>query len=329
MNFADDQYNAASSFAYTMIVVDDDPIPDQVEPEPTTEVKAPGRRDVATAKNVDEKPAEPRSHPLKAKELIKSALDLGLVCSVVNPTGDENNVAESVAKAALRADIVSLDWQMNGDDNGVLASEIIKKIILEDEVIGGRLRLIAIYTGDNDQHGILDKIASSLNAAAEITDEVAKDDDGLSNATGLRLIWREKSMGNEKMANAVSETQLPKELLKAFAELSNGLLSNVALATISAMRDSTHHVLRKFSPDLDGPFFHHRALLENSSESTDYAVSIVMSAIKSEVNKSQIADNYTTKAAIKRRLEAAGTDTLILRYMKVGAEKQFLFSLDE
>jgi hypothetical protein len=329
MTFADDQYSAARSFAYTMIVVDDEPTGDRDEIEPAGKVKTPGRGDVAAAKVAEEDPQKPILHALKTKELIKSALNLGLVCSVVNPTGDEGSVAESIAKAALRADIVSLDWQMHGNDDGLLASEIIKKILLKDEEIGGRLRLIAIYTGDSDKQGILNKIADRLNADQEITSDVIKNGDELSNAAGLCVIWREKSLGNEKLAGAVSETQLPEELLKAFAKLSKGLLSNVALATISAMRDSTHHLLSKFSAELDGPFFHHRALLDNSYESMDYAVSIVMSAMKSEVNKSQITDRYTTIEAIKRRLEVNQKDKLILRYMKEGSEKQFHFSLDE
>ena len=329
MTFADDQYSAARSFAYTMIVVDDEPIGDHDEIEPAGKVKTPGRGDVAAGKVSEEGPQKPILHSLKTKELIKSALDLGLVCSVVNPKGHEGSVAKSVANAALRADIVSLDWQMNDSDDGLLASEIIKEILCRDEEIGGRLRLIAIYTGDTDKQGILDKIADRLNAAKEITSRVTKKDSELMNAAGLRVIWRRKSLGNEKLADAVSETQLPDELLKAFAKLSNGLLSNVALATISAMRDTTHHLLSKFSAELDGPFFHHRALLDNSYESMDYAVSIVMSALKSEVNKSQITDRYTTIEAIKRRLEVDQKDKLILRYMQEGSERQFHFSLDE
>lgn len=331
MNFADDQYNAASSFAYTMIVVDDEPVDDTVEPEPALELKTPGRRDVAAAKKVDQKPEAQRSHPLDAKGLIKSALDLGLVCSVVNPTGDEGSVAKSVAKASLRADIVSLDWHMNDGDDGELASEIIQEILRGDEAIGGRLRLIAIYTGNKDQGAILKKIAERLNAAEEIAGNVTETGDVLTNSSGLRIIWREKSMGNEKLANAVSETQLPKELLKAFSELSNGLLSNVALATISSMRDTTHHVLSKFSSELDGPFFHHRALLNNSSDSMEYAVSVVMSALKSEVDKSKVTSKYTTVDAIKRRLSQMpqSPENFTLRYSKKDQKKEFKLHIDD
>ena len=268
----------------------------------------------------------------------------------------------------MRADIVSLDWHMNHGDDGELASEIIQEILHGDEAIGGRLRLIAIYTGNKDQEAILTTIAERLNAADEIAGIVTKTGDVLKNSSGLRLIWREKSMGNEKLADAVSETQLPKELLKAFSELSNGLLStiwskasdfsrkniqtctegaheplnpltlvgggsvsNVALATISSMRDTTHHVLSKFSLELDGPFFHHRALLKNSSDSMDYAVSVVMSALKSEVGKSKVTSKYTTVDAIKRRLSQMpqSPENFTLRYSKNDQEKEFKLHIDD
>jgi len=331
MEFSDDQFNAARSFAYTMIVVDDEPVVEAPTAKPLEVVKTPGRKDVAAAKKKVDKPAAQRSHELKTKDLIKSALESGLVCSVVNPSGDEENVAQSVAKASIRADIVSLDWHMNQGDDGDLASEIIKEILVKDKAIGGRLRLIAIYTGNKDYTKILSQITETINAAADANDQVTNHGNFLTNSTGLRIIWREKAMGNDKLPKAISETQLPQELLKEFSKLSNGLLSNVALATISSMRDTTHHVLSKFSSELDGPFFHHRALLENPIDSMDYAVSIVMSALKSEVNKSQITEEFTTIDAVKRRIEtiANGSDNFTLRYVKEGNEKQFHFCLNE
>lgn len=335
MTFSDDQINAASAFAHTMIVVDDEPIADPVEAEPVAKAQTPGRRDTMDASKVPEasgaKPESRATHPLDAKALIKSALDLGLICSVVNPSGDEDNVAKGVARVSIRADIISIDWHMRGEDDGKLACDIIAEILRKDEAMGGRLRLIAIYTGSNKQEKILGQIEERLKAEKDLKTEITRDGQVLTSKTGLRLIWRQKAMLNEKLEGAVSESQLPQVLLAEFANLSSGLLSNVALATISAMRDTTHHVLSKFSEELDGPFFHHRALLENSSESMDYAVSIVMSALKSEVNKSQIAREFTTTEAVKRRIQAMakGSDNFTLRYLKGDVEKEFNFCLDD
>ncbi|PKR56502.1 response regulator receiver domain [Thalassospira lohafexi] len=320
MTFSEDQYKAASSFAYTMIVVDDEPIAEALEKAPTTTVRKPGRKDSAAAKHApkDKPPTDAKhSHPLDAKGLIKSALDLGLVCSVVNPTGDEVNIPKSVSQAAVRADIVSLDWHMNKGDEGNLASEIIKQILIADEKSGGRLRLIAIYTGNKDRKSILEAIAKRLNSAKQLKQKVTHNGETVTNTTGLRIVWREKRMGNKRLKSALSEAELPKELLREFAKLSNGLLSNVALATISSMRDTTHHVLSKFSAELDGPFFHHRSLLENNTDSMDYAVSIVMSTLKSEVNKSKVISNHATPEAIKRRLDAMpqSPEKFVLHYL--------------
>jgi hypothetical protein len=97
------------------------------------------------------------------------------------------------------------------------------------------------------------------------------------------------------------------------------------------MRDTTHHVLSKFSSELDAPFFHHRALLKNSSDSMDYAVSIVMSALKSEVDKSKVTSKYTTADAIKRRLSEMpqSPENFTLRYSKKDQEKEFKLSIDD
>ncbi len=331
MTFSDDQLNAAKAFAYTMIVVDDEPVRAD-DQGPITEVHTPGRGDATATQREDTEPVEKSTHDLDAKALVRSALDVGLVCSVVNPTGDEDAVAKNVAKTSMRADIVSLDWHMNDDDDGNLACDIIAEILRGDEAIGGRLRLIAIYTGNNKKAKILGQITERLNdEKVGLSDKVVNEGEILSNTTGLRLVWREKAKRNAKLESAVLEADLPQVLLTEFANLSKGLLSNVALATISSMRDTTHHVLSKFSSELDGPFFHHRALLSDSSDSMDYAVSIVIGALKSEVNKAQIAERFSTPDAIKRRLEAieSGGIDFTLRYIKDGEEKEFNFLLDD
>lgn len=278
--------------------------------------------------NADERD---RSHTLDSKSLIRSALEKGLVCSVVNPNNDENDVAQYVANASKRADIICLDWQMNDNDDGVLATKIIEEILKIDEEIGGRLRLIAIYTGEPRRDDILGLIANRINEDREEQDELVARDDVLVNSSGLRLAWRQKSLGNTNLPHAISEEQLPGELLTEFAQLSEGLLSNVALATISAMRDTTHHVLSKFTSELDGPFLHHRALLDKKTDSMDYAVSIIMSALKSEVDKSQITSKFTTKDAVRHRVEfmASAGDAFTLRYPQGGGEKEFHLSSED
>lgn len=305
MSFATDQAKAARTFAHTMIVVDDEPLSSAPDAGPKGEVVSPTRR-TKTNKTTTPKAASEasKSHPLDAKGLVKTALESGLVCSVVNPEGSEGEVVANLARVASRADIVSLDWHMNKGDDGELATQLIQSILDHDQTVGGRLRLIGIYTGNPDRASIFKKLRDRLNSKLDVAHQIAESEGALVNSFGLRIVWREKALLAKSTASKLSEKELPEALLEEFSKLSQGLLTNVALGTISAIRDTTHHVLSKFNPSLDGPFFHHRAFLPEPNDSVDYAVSVVLSSLKSEVDSSQIAADFLANAAIERRIRS-------------------------
>ncbi len=305
MSFTVDQAKAAGAFAHTMIVVDDEPLSSVPDAGPKGEVVSPNRMTKTRSESKPiEVPEARKSHPLDAKGLVRTALEAGLVCSVVNPEGSENEVVANLARVANRADIVSLDWHMNKGDDGELATKLIQSILDFDQEAGGRLRLIGIYTGNPDRVSIFKKLMERLNKTLEKDHQVAEADGALVNKFGLRIVWREKALGAKSTTTKVSEKELPGALLEEFSKLSKGLLSNVALGTISAIRDSTHHVLSKFNPTLDGPFFHHRAFLPEPSDSVEYAISVVLSSLKSEVDRSQVAAEFITRPAIERRIRS-------------------------
>jgi hypothetical protein len=334
MTFSEDQFAAASDFAHTMIVVDDEPHDELDDVEPSTLVK-PRRSNGRAAQTAEPSARAVRTHPLETKELIRGALDLGLVCSVVNPSGYEDSAPTAIAKAAKRADIVTLDWQMRGSDDGALATQIIAEILQSDQMTGGRLRLIAIYTGEKSSADIFKKIADKINASETIVNKIQENDGCLVNNAGLRLIWKEKALGNAQQQTAVAEVDLPKMLLREYAKLSNSLLSNVALATIAELRDNTHHVLSKFTSDLDGPYFHHLESKKSDNDAKTYAVSLVLSLLKSEVAKSKIISKYISSESVRRRVESMreGPDQFNLTY-PVNSNNQtitrtFQFNVDE
>ena len=149
--FENHRLDAARLFAHTMIVIDDEA--SQQEPEGTTEpareIQRPGRRAARAAVERKEEQNRDIQHSLDAKALIDNAMELGLICSVLRPKQGED-LKERVQKAAERADIVCLDWEIY-NDNGETAKELISEIIRSDAERYGRLRLIAIYTGDRDR----------------------------------------------------------------------------------------------------------------------------------------------------------------------------------
>ena len=306
-SFEEDQLRATRAFAHTMIVVDDEAgesRPPESDFDSGIPVAEPSRGDARTASDpTPQDPTPMTSHPLDRKAVVESALNLGLVCAVVKPD-PEQQVANNVANAAERADIVSLDWQMN--DHGEKAQSIVKEIVQRDTKKGGRLRLIAVYTGVNDRAKIFDDILKVIPERTINDQNIRIVGDYIVSDKGLRIVWLYKSGGiqlpGQLMRYQIKEAELAEHLQKEFSKLSDGLLSNVALATIAALRDATHRTLGKFTGRMDGPYFHHRAFLPVPQDAQDYAVSIVLSDLKSAVDRSEVGDRYAGATSIKNRI---------------------------
>ena len=297
---------AANCFAQTMIVIDDEAtqMPFSSGPEPTDALIRPDRRTrAASAKAEALTPAQRREpsgsgkHALNSKSLIDRAMDLGLICSVLRPKQGEN-FRKRVVHAAKFADIVCLDWEIYGD-GGNAAAKIVKNIIQEDTKQGGRLRLIAIYTGDTTNIKILERVLDAIPKKIRREQRFRRHSSlEVKSESGTRIICLFKTHGMKMLAprdvNQVSEGELPQRLRSEFAILSEGLLSNVALATAGAIRRSIHHILAKFVGSMDGPYFHHRAGIATPEDAEGYAVDIVLSELKGSVDKQRVAAAYAS-----------------------------------
>ena len=325
--FKELRQEAAREFAQTMIIVDDK-ARQSSEAQISQRVSAlrpPNRmtRSAATDDtSVRHAGAEQfSSHELDVKSLIDKAMDLGLICSVLRPEEGEDFLGR-VVKAAQVADIVCLDWEIY-DDRGETAANIIRDILREDAEQNGRLRLIAVYTGDTTNSVILDKIFDTIPEELREEHKFKKESLQIESKNGVRIVCLFKAHGTQlyehepRRANQVSEDQLPERLQTEFAQLSEGLLSNVALATVASIRNSTHHVLSKFTGHMDGPFFHHRALIDNPDDAEEYAVNIVMSELKGAVDKQNVTTDHTGPQAIEARIrEIAGDATKLTFHYK-------------
>ena len=327
--FKELRHDAARKFAQTMIVIDDEAIQgsEASSPQPVGTLRRPTRTTrsegtTADASAKQDEVAGSGKHALDAKSLIDNAMDLGLICSVLRPK-DGEAFPDRVVGAAQVADIVCLDWEIYSD-GGEAASKIIADIIRKDAKQNGRLRLIAIYTGDSTNNKILDKIFNRIPKKLRDAHEFKKGSLKIESKNGVRIVCLFKTHGIRLLPprndNQVGEDQLPRRLQDEFAQLSEGLLSNIALATIASIRSSTHHVLSKFTGQMDGPFFHHRALIKNPEDAEEYAVDIVLSELKGAIDKQHVATTYAGPEAIKARIrEKAGSDaTLTLRYENRG-----------
>lgn len=328
-DFSQERLAATREFAHTMIVVDDEAW--KAKPTtPTAGLRRPRRGTAATTPTQEE--LFQVRHSLDTEALIDSAMQLGLICSIVRPPKDKSIKAQ-VTLAAKRADIVCLDWELH-EDAGDSATAIIQEICRTDVTRNGRLRLIAIYTGDTKNNKILSKVFDAFPETYRKRFELKRDEVCIQGNHGLRIVCLFKAHGVQltgaRKERQVRESELPKRLQKEFAYLAGGLLSNVALAAIASIRDSTHHVLAKMAASMDAPYFHHRATVSAASDAEEYGVEVVLSDLKNAVDKQGVAQKYAGPRSIAARIKemANGAPTLKLKYENNGS-KEFELSVDD
>ena len=136
------------------------------------------------------------------------------------------------------ADIVLLDWQIDYDD-GSRAIEIIQSILKTDneDEQGGRLRLMAIYTGEQDLTGIGKEVADKLRSAG--WDFTASEQSVMLSLEHTRIVIYAKSGVSLTVGirdRSLSEAEVPDRLIRDFAEMADGLVPSIALASLSAVR---------------------------------------------------------------------------------------------
>lgn len=326
-SFNDYRLAATREFAHTMIVVDDEAWkPMAPVASPRAGLRTPRRGHSTPLQNAQQELFQIR-HALDTDALVASAMDLGLVCSIIRPPKTQSIKAQ-VGEAARRADIVCLDWEIH-NDGGDAATGMIAEIVRADDRRNGRLRLIAIYTGDTSNNKILEKVFDAIPRSYRERYKLDRDAVRIESNHGLRIVCLFKAHGvqlaDARKERQVRETNLPERLLREFALLAGGLLSNVALATIASIRNSTHHVLAKMTSTMDGPYFHHRAVVVAAPEAEEYGVDVVLSDLKSAVDKTDVAQKFAGAAAIAARIQeiAGASPTLRLTYGKLEAPLQF------
>jgi hypothetical protein len=332
--FADYRLAATREFAHTMIVVDDEAWNSSATRTlPRAGLRRPRRgSSVAATGSAGQQELFLIRHALDAEKLIDAAMDLGLVCAVIRPP-KRKSIKTKISLAAKRADIVCLDWELH-NDAGATATKIITEITRSDERRNGRLRLIAIYTGDTNNNQILEKVFDAFPKSYRERFKLDRDAVRIESNHGLRIVCLFKAHGvqlaDARKDRQVKEDDLPKRLQKEFALLAGGLLSNVALATIASIRDATHHVLAKMASPMDGPYFHHRSILPMVSDAEEYCVDVVLSDLKNAVDKHDVAGKYAGPKAIAARIrEMTNSNTLRLSYESKGSAKHFDVNVDD
>jgi len=210
------------------------------------------------------------------------------ICAVYRPVIETD--IEDFKEISKKADVAILDWLITlqntieedtltedaeeDDPRGQYTKQIIKELI---ECSGSdSLKLIVIYTGED----ILEEITQ--NIFSEISEWNQNFEIDNSNcevySKNIKILVRGKSGGNNEIRfkqrphlldKILTYDELPSFVLKEFTIMTSGLLSNMALLSLSTIRNNSHKMLNLFSKDLDAAYMGHKALLPNQNDSED------------------------------------------------------------
>jgi hypothetical protein len=308
--------DAALDFLQLAVIVDDRALDGPVA-EAASELEVP---EEFVAAEEDPEPATETADlddttSLRTRRLTDAFADLSIGCAVLAPEDTSAKTRTRVRGLAARADILVLDWVLHqpateeaesGPGHDRTSLTLIEELLQADADSGGRLRLLCIYTGSSSIDGILNQIEEVLRTHAETnlafgTFEVDRANRTIRAAHMSVLILLKPTNPLAGSLPTTSEAELPKVLVAAFAALAGGgLLPQLALAAVSAVRTHTHRLVARFPAELDTAFLSHRALTSPYA-AEQYALELVGDELSALLSASRV-DKAVHARAVKQRL---------------------------
>lgn len=243
-----------------------------VEAEPA------GEKTVASLEeNPPAKVPSKRNHKLDGKIVIDVFAQMGVVCAVLRPAEDEMaGLNDLVMNVGANADVLILDWVLCDSQLGERTLELIKSIVAS-AAESGRARLILVYTAEAD----LITIEKQIRKALDLVEAIPTDTLTIMSA-GTRICVYGKAgaltdrIGDERIK---APEQLPEVVVSEFTEMTKGLLSNVAMKSITAVRAKTFQLLRRFECTVDAPYVTQSTLI-SPERAEEQVVSLIASEIQ-------------------------------------------------
>ncbi|MFE1463965.1 response regulator receiver domain [Streptomyces nigra] len=249
--------------------------------------------------------------PLKGEVLLRGFAEYGLVCGVLAPsTQDElQEIKEGKFRRLFaRADVMVLDWSLSGDE-GRTTRALVQDLIGQPENQLGRLRLICIYTNNQDLEGIQEELVSDLK---EMGVSHAVPDSAEAGWVIAARDFRIAILGKigvsrpPHFANAVvGEGQLPARIVREFAHAAHGLMPGLALNSLAILRDNAPLLLQRFSDALDPAFVSHELLTGQGKRFAVQLIAREIQAILEAVDAGSVLSLDNIRSWVKGRLESS------------------------
>lgn len=305
----DDVRALVQSFLQSVVVLDDRPFMSEKSGRTpgTPSARTLTRPDYGPAPAVpaEATPPDDLRGGLDAAAVINGFADVGLVCAILNPTPIDNSQDNPedvppirVTKAAVRADIVVIDWKIK-KSHGETALRIVKDILDVDRE-ARRFRLLAIYTGEPKLQTIATEVCKLIDTYYPedklTSDHPARISKG---PVHVAILAKEGTIGEHGAVagfSEVTESDLASKLVNEFMSMTSGILPHTALAGVAAIRNRAHNLLAKFDRELDPAFLGHRMLLPYPPDAEDHLVEVLAAEIFSilEDNRPGVCESAET-----------------------------------
>ena len=308
---------------------------------------------VVSAANTASEKVENRKESQPLKQLIPNInplaftnafLKKGIHCALLELSEDKSNI-DFIKKTLKKSDVIILDWQMH-NDLGQSACELIKHLLQDEKDSYLSLKLLIIYTDQPVYNSLIEEnlvpIFKELNISFNL------DSDTVLKSGHSKIIVLQKPVLNVNEVGKVSIEDLPERIIEELSNMTEGLVSSIAIESISSVRKNIHRLLAVYSNQLDPAYLSHKALLSNTEDSKEQIMELLGSEIKSIIKSTvnfdekkilplyfdQYYKNFSTdfilpdKDKLTIKLPEKLDGEMLLKITEVGIEKYFTKSDD-
>lgn len=266
-----------------------------------------------------------------AGEIIKKFSEQSIICSIFKFT-EENDIYR-IAKISPKSDITVLDWKMtpafeavendNSDDEeednreskGYYTLEILKEVLSSEY---NKFKLFVIYTDEIDFNRIVSEIKQVLKSINLPVKEESQYS-FLCNSNKITIFGKEavktKTTHIKDIAQrAFNYAELPNAIYEEFVNFTHGVVSNIFLKSISAIRANTFFLLNTFQREIDAAFIAHKSVLPTPDDAHEHIIELIGSEIKSVINGA--LNESITSVQIENYIELLDEKKLLFNFKK-------------
>lgn len=246
-------------------------------------------------------PPTPPPDDLDPNATTKAFGTRGLTCAMLSPQTPEENkeVKDPLVRTAGRADLVVLDWMLNGDD-GDTALKLLRGLLRHDEGVERRLRVIAVYTGEPKLQDIANRMRDVVTSV--LTGYELRDDSALPQFTcgpvRVTVLAKEyiNNLPDEHAPQRVPINELPDRLADEFCVLCTGLVAGATVSALTGIRQEAHRLLSALGPEMDAALLGQRVALNQPVDVERQLEALITSEIGAVIADRQVG----SQAGLKR-----------------------------